>query len=127
MDEDIRKEIMSARNRRQRGTAYETLAAEYLNAAGMQIICRNYRSRYGEIDLIGLDGPYLVFIEVKYRASGKMGTPLDAVDARKRRRILETARRYLYENHYRTDTPVRFDCVGISGSRVEWVKNAFGG
>ncbi len=127
MKEEIRNEILGAKNRRQRGTAFESLAADYLTDRGVQIICRNDRGKHGEIDLIGLDGEYLVFIEVKYRASGKMGSPLDAVDAGKRRRILETARHYLYENHYRTDAPVRFDCVGIAGKNIEWVKNAFGG
>ena len=127
MKEEIRKEIGAAQNRRQTGTAYESLAADYLSDRGMQILHRNYRSRHGEIDLIGMDGNYLVFVEVKYRASGKMGDPLAAVDARKQRRILDTARHYLYENHYRTDAPVRFDCVGITGKRIEWVKNAFRG
>lgn len=127
MKEEIRKEIMAARNRRQTGTAYESLAADHLAARGVQILCRNYRSRHGEIDLIGLDGEYLVFVEVKYRSSGKMGTPFSAVDARKQRRILETARHYLYENHYRTDAPVRFDCVGIEGKQITWMKDAFRG
>ncbi len=127
MKEEIRKEILAAQNRRQTGTAYESLAADFLTAQGVQILCRNYRSKHGEIDLIGMDGSYLIFVEVKYRASGKMGSPLAAVDARKQRRILETARHYLYEHHYRTDTPVRFDCIGIAGKHIEWVKNAFQG
>ena len=116
---------MMEQNRRKTGAAYEDRAAAFLEAGGVQILCRNYRTRYGEIDLIGLDGPYLIFVEVKYRASGKMGAPLEAVDRRKQQKILQTARRYLYENHYREDAPVRFDCIGMTPRTIEWVRNAF--
>ena len=57
-------------NRRRTGTAYEIMAADYLKTQGYQIIKQNYRCRLGEIDLIARDGPYLVFVEVKYRATG---------------------------------------------------------
>ena len=116
---------MPDRNRRKTGTDYETRAAAWLESRGVQILCRNYRTRYGEVDLIGLDGPYLVFVEVKYRSSVKMGAPLEAVDWRKRQKILQTARHYLAEHHYRADAPVRFDCVGMTPEGTEWVRNAF--
>ncbi|MBQ7536438.1 MAG: YraN family protein [Stomatobaculum sp.] len=112
-------------NRRRTGAAYEERAAAYLESRGVQIICRNYRTRYGEIDLIGLDGPYLIFVEVKYRSSGRMGAPLEAVDSRKRQKIIQMARRYLSEHHYREDAPVRFDCVGMTPEKTEWIRNAF--
>ena len=112
-------------NRRRTGAAYEERAAAYLESMGVQIICRNYRTRYGEIDLIGLDGPYLIFVEVKYRSSGRMGAPLEAVDSRKRQKIIQMARRYLSEHHYREDAPVRFDCVGMTPEKTEWIRNAF--
>lgn len=54
-------------NRRAIGTEYETLACEYLTRHGYQILCRNFRCRQGEIDIITRDRDYLVFIEVKYR------------------------------------------------------------
>ena len=113
-------------NKRQTGAYWEARAEEYLAAAGVQILEKNYRIRTGEIDLVGLDGPYLVFFEVKYRSGIRMGEPLLSVNAAKRRQILDTAAHYLYEHHYRTDAPVRFDCVGIMNGRIEWVKNAFG-
>ena len=116
---------MPDRNRRKTGTDYEARAAAWLESRGVQILCRNYRTRYGEVDLIGLDGPYLIFVEVKYRASGKMGAPLEAVDRRKQQKILQTARHYLAEHHYREDAPVRFDCIGMTPGITEWVRNAF--
>ena len=83
---------MTGRNKRKTGTDCEARAAAFLESRGVQILCRNYRTRYGEVDLIGLDGPYLIFVEVKYRSSGKMGSPLEAVDYRKRQKIMQTAR-----------------------------------
>lgn len=114
-------------NRRRTGAHYEERAAEWLSERGVQILERNFRTRAGEIDLIGLDGPYLVFFEVKYRAGLKKGAPLLAVTPHKQRQILNTARSYLYERRYRTDAPVRFDCVGITPGEVTWVKDAFRG
>lgn len=114
-------------NRRTTGTHYEALAADYLTQQGVEILERNYRIRTGEIDLVGRDGPYLVFFEVKYRKNTGMGAPLLAVDYRKRQQILSTARHYLYAHRCRADQPVRFDCIGITGGRTEWIRNAFGG
>ena len=54
-------------NTREKGAAYEQIAAQYLQKHGITIVERNYRNRRGEIDLIGKDGDYTVFIEVKYR------------------------------------------------------------
>ena len=116
---------MPDRNRRKTGTDYEARAAAWLESRGVQILCRNYRTRYGEVDLIGLDGPYLIFVEVKYRSSGRMGAPLEAVNPRKQKTIMNTARAYLRERGVAPGTPVRFDCVGMTPEGTEWVRNAF--
>ena len=61
----------------------------------MRILERNFRrGRNGEIDIIGRDGKYLVFVEVKYRRDGQTGDPLEAVDRAKQRRISRTAQCY---------------------------------
>lgn len=91
----------------------------------MQVIQRNYRTRTGEIDLIARDGRYLVFVEVKYRADDRKGTPLEAVDLRKQRMIIRTARHFLMRYRYDAQTPCRFDVVGITGGQITHVKNAF--
>ena len=58
-------------NKRNIGTEYEKLAEEYLVKNGVRILEKNFRSRFGEIDLIGYDREYLVFFEVKYRGKFK--------------------------------------------------------
>lgn len=112
-------------NKRWTGGQYEKLAAEYLRLHGVTVLEMNYRVRDGEIDLIGLDGPYLVFVEVKYRRDGKKGDPAEAVTAGKQERIRRTARQYLYSHRYREDAPCRFDVVGILGKEIRWIRNAF--
>lgn len=112
-------------NKRQIGRRYEQAAADYLSSRGLRILERNYRCRSGEIDLIASDGPYLVFVEVKYRSSAGKGAPAEAVHARKQQRIRQVARHYLYSHHYGTDTPCRFDVVCILAQQVQWIRNAF--
>lgn len=112
-------------NKRQAGSSRETEAASYLIGQGYQILERNYRCRQGEIDLIARDGPYLVFVEVKYRKNAGSGYPEEAVDARKQHRIYQAARYYLYCRRYGEDTPCRFDVVSIIGNQIKVIQNAF--
>ena len=108
---------MRRQSTRDIGARYEEKAAAYLSSAGVEIL--------GEIDLIGSDGQYLIFFEVKYRRSGKDGLPFSAIGGVKRRRIFLAARQYLYRQHLPENTPVRFDAVGILGEELIWLKDAF--
>ncbi|MDO4344823.1 MAG: YraN family protein [Eubacteriales bacterium] len=114
-------------NKRTVGKNYEEQAKLFLESLGMTVLERNFRIRTGEIDLIARDGEYLVFVEVKYRASRRLGDALEAVDARKQQRIFRTAQYYLKEHGLGFDTPCRFDVVGINGSEMTHIKNAFWG
>ena len=73
------------------GRKYEEKAAELLEKQGYFILERNYRCKQGEIDLIGKEGEYLCFIEVKYRSGLSYGSPLEAVTKAKQRKISRTA------------------------------------
>lgn len=112
-------------NKRQTGAAYEEQAAKWLEARGYRILKRNYRCRQGEIDLIAEDGPYLVFIEVKYRKDGRTGHPAESVDVRKQRRITRTAMYYCYEHGVPETRACRFDVVSILQDKIEHMINAF--
>ena len=114
------------KNRRKTGADYEKAAGFYLEQMGYEILQFNYRCRLGEIDLIAKDGAYYVFCEVKYRADERKGSPLEAVDARKQQKIFRTAMYYLTEQQLE-DVPCRFDVVGIEGTKITLIKNAFGG
>lgn len=112
-------------NKRKTGDRTENLAAAYLERKGMRILERNYRSRYGEIDLIGRHGEYLVFTEVKYRTSAKRGMPEEAVGALKQRRICAVADYYRAMHKIPSSMPVRYDVVAILGEEIRWYQNAF--
>lgn len=113
-------------NRRSVGTQYELEAARRLESAGYQILEHSFHSRTGEIDLIAMDGPVLVFIEVKYRADSAYGSSLEAVDARKQNRIRHTAQYYMALHGLDPDnTPVRFDIAGFDGGKFTLLKGAF--
>lgn len=112
-------------NKRRIGTVYERQAAEYLKSKGYQILENNYRCRIGEIDLIARDGGYLVFVEVKYRSDGFCGNALEAVTVKKQQTIRRVAQFYLLSHHLSEDIPCRFDVVGITGTEITLVKDAF--
>lgn len=112
-------------NRRRVGREYEHQAAEFLTGEGYRIVELNYRGCRGEVDLIGWEGGYLVFIEVKYRSSPGSGGALEAVDAKKQQRISRAALCYRMQKNILEETPCRFDVVGIDGEKVTLVKNAF--
>lgn len=107
------------------GMAFEQQAAEFLKEKDYQILTANFRSRYGEIDLVARQGKYLVFVEVKYRKDIRGGHPLEAVNLSKQRKICRTAEYYCLRYGYGEETPCRFDVIGILGTEMIHVEHAF--
>ena len=95
-----------------------------MKGKGYKIIEKNYRSPFGELDIIAEEGGYLVFVEVKKRNTRTFGDPLEAVNAVKKKRIVKTAMFYM-KTHKCLDRKVRFDVVGIDRENVKIVKHAF--
>ena len=107
---------MSDDPRHRLGVAGEQLAAEHLARRGFRILERNFRTRWGELDIVAFDGSVLAFCEVKTRrGGGRTGTALEAVGTMKRRQVRRMAGRWLAE---RTDRPraslLRFDAIGVT-------------
>ncbi len=113
---------MSTRNI---GNEYEEEAVKALVKAGYEIIERNFYSKTGELDIVAMNEGYLCFVEVRFKSSTKHGHPAESVDLRKQKRIIKTARYYLYTNDYTEDTPCRFDVVSISKNELNIIKDAF--
>ena len=107
------------------GLYYETQAAAFLEKQGYKILERNFRCSAGEIDLIAREGEYLCFVEVKYRSKREAGTPEEAVDGKKQKRISRAALYYLMRQGLGDTTPCRFDVVGIRPEEIRVTKNAF--
>ena len=74
-------------NTRAKGAEYEARAAEFLESRGYEILERNFRCAYGEIDLIARQGSGLIFVEVKYRKNRRAGLPEEAVSLLKQQKI----------------------------------------
>ncbi|MBQ8359409.1 MAG: YraN family protein [Oscillospiraceae bacterium] len=89
----------------------EALAAKYLQKKRYNLVATNYRSRFGEIDLIACDRKYLVFVEVKLRKTDRFASAREFVDRRKQDRLRTTAEIYLSE--FPTDLQPRFDVIEI--------------
>lgn len=116
---------MQENHNRKTGFEKEEIVATYLSENGFRIVERNFYSKVGEIDIIGYDGEYLVFVEVKYRSGKSLENPLAAVGMSKMRKICRTADFYRYRNKIAPDTPIRYDVVGMWDEKIEWIKNAF--
>jgi|SRR5690242_3534927 putative endonuclease len=123
--------------RRALGELGERLAAQHLERAGYTILATNFRTRYGELDVVAADSRYLVFCEVKTRIAGtRRGPdgPFDAIGPRKRARVRAMAREWLASTDA-ADRPrrpeLRFDAIGVLMSRsgrlvsLDHLENAF--
>ncbi len=95
------------------GSQGEAVAAAHLRAAGLTLMERNFRTRYGEVDLVARDGDAIVFIEVKTRRGNAYGGPEESVTRRKRGRLAKTAMHYL-QAHGLEQRSWRIDVVGIT-------------
>ncbi|MEO8586466.1 MAG: YraN family protein [Acidobacteriota bacterium] len=117
-EKDLRK-VMS-------GRLGEDAACALFIENSLLILARNVRYPDGEIDIIALDGAVVVFVEVKWRRNDSLGTPAEAVTARKRARVVRAARRWLAAHPSRARS-VRFDVVAIRAEphEVLWIPGAF--
>ncbi len=104
----------------------EDTAAQYLAEQGYEIVTRNARTPYGEVDIVAKQGDVTVFIEVKTRTSNKMGLPEESITPRKREHMLAAADHYAAENgidHW------QIDVIAIEGRpgtkpRITYFENA---
>ena len=116
---------MERKNNREIGSLEEQSAADFLMEQGYEIVERNYRCRFAEIDLVAREDGYLCFVEVKYRKNDCFGAPEGVVSPEKMRKISLGAQFYVGEHHLPVDTPVRFDVVLIIGGEISLIRNAF--
>ena len=112
---------------KQKGDAAEDRALRHLQAHGLQLVQRNYRTPGrggGEIDLIVTDTDgTLVFVEVRHRSTRDHGGALASITFAKRRRIVFAARYFVLK--LAKEPPCRFDVVAIEGDALTWYKAAF--
>ena len=112
--------------RRQAGQRGETVAASFLEKEGIRILMRNFRCKYGEIDLIAKDQNGFLIVEVKMRSTSRQGFACEAVDWRKQRKICRTYDYFRMKYQISEYVSVRFDVVEVDQEdHCHWIKNAF--
>ena len=111
--------------RKERGRKGEDQAAAALENAGMKIIARNFRSKYGEIDIVALAGETVVFTEVKSWSAYGMEDLRYGLDIRKQRKIIKTAKYFLCENREYSRMAIRFDVVFVKNNSITHLASAF--
>jgi len=110
--------------KRKKGIVGEQKAASFLKKQGYQIIEKNYRTPFGEIDIIAWHNNTLVFIEVKNRSSQHFGTGFESVDKRKQLKIIKSAQLYIKKFHH-YEQRCRFDVISIDSGKISHIENAF--
>ena len=115
------------------GRIGEDLVSQWLRSKGYIIVKRNYRCKYGEIDVVAESPKVVAFVEVKTRKEDSLVAPKDAVDKSKQRKLAITAKNFLKAAHL-TDMQYRFDVAEVTYNRDEtgaikyslnYIKNAF--
>lgn len=108
----------------------EDIASGYLTKKGLNVILRNFHTRYGEIDIIAIDSQYIIFAEVKTRNEFAVSVPSEWVDKQKQKKLMMSAALYLQNNP--TDLQPRFDVIEVvlaKGSQelvsINHIENAF--
>ena len=112
------------------GNRGEAAAARFLERLGHRILERQMRGRFGELDLVTLDGEVVVFVEVKTRATTSAGHPTEAITAAKQRKITQSALAYLKRRGW-LERRARIDVISvlwsneISEPQIQHYVNAF--
>lgn len=114
------------------GRAAEEHACRYLENQGLQLIEKNYRCRYGEIDLIMREKKTTVFVEVRYRSNPNFGSGAESINSRKQHKLITTANHFLQSHPQAMNHQCRFDVVSLSANpdktgfsdKVLWIPNA---
>lgn len=112
---------------KQLGDDAEALAANYLQSQGLSLLARNYRCRFGEIDLIMRQGNSIVFVEVRMRSQATYGGAAASINLPKQQKLIRTAEHFL--QRHRHQAACRFDAVlltGLNPNHIEWIQDAFG-
>jgi len=108
------------------GFVAEQKTLRFLQKNGLRKITQNFRTRFGEIDLVMQDKQSLVFVEVRLRRNRFHGQGFETISPAKQRRLIQTAQIYLMRHQQFKRFPCRFDVVSLDHEdKITWIKNAF--
>ena len=115
--------------KQKKGDWGEDKAVEYLKSRGYSLVCRKFRSKLGEIDVVARKGKTLAFVEVKTRKRIDYGMPCEAVDVRKQYRLRRTAEYFMLVNPWTRGMQAQMDIIEVlcldEGNYIRHLENAF--
>lgn len=114
-----------SKNKAEVGKSGEKLVVKYLKKQKYKVLETNFRTAFGEADIIAQKDNFLVFVEVKTRASELYGSPAEAVGIKKQQRYIRIAEYYLSCHEKYSDFCVRFDVAEVLSGEVNYLENAF--
>jgi len=120
----------ASQTRQQLGTHFEKSALKFLRKHGLQLLQQNYRSRFGEVDLVMRDDSCVIFVEVRFRNRNRFANARLTVDHRKQSKLVKTAAVFLSQHPRLADDTVRFDVLAFdraddAQTTIQWIKDAF--
>lgn len=105
------------------GLNYEQAAADHLENQGLEIVARNWRTRWCEVDIVARDERGVIrIVEVRYRKSANSGNGIDSITPAKQRQLLHAAKRWLWLQG--APDGIQIDVVGVTGETIEYIPNA---
>ena len=111
------------------GASAENIAAEFLLRQGVKLLARNHRCTRGELDLVGLHGDCILFIEVRLRRNSRFGGAAASITHSKQQRVITAAQHWLQgAGAAHAKRPCRFDAIlldALSPDRLQWLQDAF--
>ena len=110
------------------GEKAEQDACQYLEQQGLKLIEKNFRCKFGEIDIIMQEKQRLVFVEVRYRKHSQFGSGAESITKSKQSKLIRTANWYLQQHPKCNQYSCRFDVIsmsaGTTNSKIDWIKDA---
>jgi len=106
-----------------KGEKGEKIAEKYLTSNGYRIVCKNFRSKMGEVDIIAERDNDLYIIEVKYRSNKNFGYGFESITEKKKNAIINTAKYYIMKTDIKKR--VRFDVISIDDGNITHIQDAF--
>lgn len=118
--------LVSMTYKKEFGDYGENLIEDYLKDKSYEILARNYRKPFGEIDIVAKLSDMIVFVEVKTRKNANFASPAEAVTPSKQRKIIQASQAFLIENNM-TDMLMRFDVAEVIADvgEINYIENAF--
>ena len=129
MESPMKHLLRRSKSTKEIGDKFEGIAQKHLSSSGIKILQKNYLCKFGEIDIIGIDGEVVIFCEVRAKSNIEFGRPEETINQKKQLRIRKAASKFLQATPQYSNSLCRFDVISIifndQNLQINWIRNAF--